>query len=94
MERMKTHISIGNSHLMMPILQRDDYPNVPSAVSFRNLSNDHSYKIHSRSLVTIRQRGGMSVPELYWNLTQSQAHDITDKEKAAAEIIRILRGEK
>ena len=72
---------------MMPVHSHKDYPNVPSAVSFRNLSNDHAYKIHSRSLVTIRQRGGMSVPELYWNLTQSQAHDITDKEKAAAEIV-------
>lgn len=88
------HIQIGNSHLMMPIHKHKDYPNIPPMVPFRNLSNDHAYKIHSRSLVTIRQRGGMSVPELYWNLTQSQAHDITDTEKAAAEIIRILNGEK
>jgi hypothetical protein len=35
----------------------------------------------------------MSAPELYWNLTQSQAHDVVDTQKAAAEIVRLLKGE-
>lgn len=91
---MKQHIAIGNNHLMMPIHKREDYPNIPSEVSFRNLSNNHAYKIHKRSLCTIRQRGGMSAPELYWNLAQSQPCDIADTEKASAEIVRLLRGEK
>ena len=90
---MKQHIAIGNNHLMMPIHKHEDYPGIPSEVSFRNLSNDHCYAIHKRALVVVRQRGGMSAPELYWNLTQSQAHDVVDTKKAAAEIVRLLKGE-
>lgn len=88
----KVHIALGNNHLTMPIHSHDDYPGLPASVSFKKLSNEHAFKIHKRSLATIRGRGGMSAPELYWNLTQSPAHDITDTVKAAAEMLSILKG--
>lgn len=66
------HLALGNSKMYMPIAPNEDYPGLPIEVSFSKLSNDHAYKVHKKSLAAIRQRGGMSAPELYWNLTQSQ----------------------
>jgi len=66
------HLSLGNSKMNMPIAPNVNYPGLPIEVSFSKLSNDHAYKIHRKSLATIRQRGGMSAPELYWNLTRSR----------------------
>lgn len=65
------HLALGNSKMNMPIAPHEDYPGLPLEVSFSKLSNDHAYKVHNKSLATIRQRGGMSAPELYWNLTRS-----------------------
>mgnify|MGYP003675706705 CR=1 FL=1 len=65
------HLAIGNSKMNMPIAPNKDYPDLPLEVSFSKLSNDHAFKIHRKSLAAIRQRGGMSAPELYWNLTRS-----------------------
>ena len=65
------HLALGNSKMNMPIAPHSDFPGLPVDVSFSKLSNDHAYKIHKKSLAAIRQRGGMSAPELYWNLTRS-----------------------
>mgnify|MGYP003644045945 CR=1 FL=1 len=65
------HLDLGNSKMNMPIAPHEDYPGLPLEVSFSKLSNEHAFKVHMQSLERIRQRGGMSAPELYWNLTRS-----------------------
>lgn len=81
------HLALGNSKMYMPIAPNKDYPGLPLEVSFSKLSNDHAYKIHKKSLAAIRQRGGMSAPELYWNLTRSNSCHVTGSVETILELL-------
>lgn len=64
------HIHVRNDHFLMPIIPAEGFSAVPSSVYFSMLDGDHARKIHKNTLLTIRDRGGMTVQELYWNLTK------------------------
>ena len=81
------HLELGNSKMYMPIAPNEDYPGLPAEVSFSKLSNEHAFKIHMQSLERLRQRGGMSAPELYWNLTRANPVDGNGSAEAILELL-------
>lgn len=64
------HIHVRNDHFLMPIIPSEGFESVPSEVPFSLLNSEHARKIHRNSLITIRNRGGMTIHELYCNLTK------------------------
>lgn len=84
------HLALDNSKMYMPIAPHEDYPGLPLEVSFSKLSNNHAFKIHRKSLAAIRQRGGMSAPELYWNLTRSNPVLSTGSAETILELLEDL----
>jgi hypothetical protein len=68
---------------LMPVLssrdERRQFPDIPDSVPMEWLSNDHAVSNHSQSLSRLKERGGLSVQEIWCNVTGFNIAAITYK---------------